>query len=33
MQYRLTIDVFCHAEQTSASGKALEYSIMFAVHG
>jgi hypothetical protein len=23
MQYRLTIDVFCHAEQTSASAKAL----------
>ena len=23
MQYRLTIDVFCHAEQTAASAKAL----------
>ena len=23
MQYRLTIDVFCHAEQTSNAGKAL----------
>jgi pilus assembly protein CpaE len=30
MQYRLTIDVFCHAEQTAASGKALAEQRAFA---
>ena len=30
MQYRLTIDVFCHAEQTSASAKALAEQRAFA---
>src|SRR5919106_1206381 len=30
MQYRLSIDVFCHAEQTSASAKALGEQRAFA---
>src|SRR5512147_1441091 len=30
MQYRLTIDVFCHAEQTAASAKALSEQRAFA---
>ncbi len=30
MQYRLSIDVFCHADQTSASGKALSEQRAFA---
>ena len=30
MQYRLTIDIFCHAEQTSNAGKALAEQRAFA---
>ena len=30
MQYRLTIDVFCHVEQTSNAGKALAEQRAFA---
>ena len=30
MQYRLTIDVFCHVEQTANAGKALAEQRAFA---